>query len=163
MTDEFDYLYSAGRAKVERTFLTRNISQGSALPVGPHVAAAGFHVLVLCAEQFQPPDNAFPGIQVIRAPLIDDQHNVMPLRSTKLAMKAAREVAARMKNGENVLVTCLAGLNRSGFVSVVALHLTTGYSGKRMIQFIQKRRPDALFNQMFVKMLEALPDNRAAK
>ncbi len=54
------------------------------------------------------------------------------------------------------MVTCMAGINRSGLVSAVTLHMMTGRSGKDCVRHIQQCRPGALRNPRFVEWLSTL-------
>lgn len=60
-------------------------------------------------------------------------------------------------------MTCAAGLNRSGLVSALTLHLLLGWGGKRCAAHVQGKRMTrdgrhALYNQEFVRALCRLPE-----
>lgn len=134
--------------------------QGSYPPEGSVLRDTGFDALVLCAKHLQTPASAFPGIAVVHAPAVDDK-NVPVFRDVLArALKAAKEVAERIQGGQNVLVTCHAGLNRSGLVSGLALHVLYGWSGKRCVRQVQAKRQEALFNERFVEALTRLRERR---
>lgn len=100
---------------VEASRIWKNLYQGSEPPVGKFVRYAGFDVLVLCAEEYQPEPYRFPGVSVLHVPLNDVP---LPLAEEE-AQKIRRTGAAIVKHlrlGKRVLVTCHAGLNRSGIV-----------------------------------------------
>jgi protein-tyrosine phosphatase len=140
--------------KIEASRITPRLYQGSRPPTGNRVANAGFDTLVLCAEEFQPPDNQFHGVQIIRCP-IDDTFVVKD--DTWLpAVRAATAVCVSLRRGAKVLTTCQAGRNRSGLVNALTLHMLTGMSGTDAVQLIQSRRPAALTNFGFVRALERL-------
>jgi len=68
-----------------------------------------------------------------------------------------------LKDGDKVLVTCVAGVNRSGLVVALAIHEFMGCSGKACIDLVRKNRkliysigPRALNNPYFVRVLEKL-------
>jgi protein-tyrosine phosphatase len=130
--------------------------QGSKPPRGLSLFTAGFDVLVLCAEEHQPWEADFPGVEVIRAPN-DDSGKPMTKAQLKTADREARRVAKRLRQGRRVLVTCAMGLNRSGLVSALALHYRDGLPGRACIEIVQKARPGALRNPEFVRALAALP------
>lgn len=139
-----------------------NLWQGSKPPLGSRVAQAGFKCLVLCAREIQPPVTSFPGVRVVHAP--NDDSVQLPLTRDKLAvaLAAARTVALAVSQGDNCLVTCAAGMNRSGLVSALALHLLYGWPGGRCIQRVRdKRGPHHTFtplsNPEFVQALQKLP------
>ena len=115
--------------------------QGSLPPTGSAVSDAGFHLLVLCAREKQLPSVYFHDVEVFHAPN-DDSVAYGPLdrEKLKLALQAAQKVVATVKAGHNALVTCAAGMNRSGLVSALTLHLLYGWSGGRCIQRVRAKR-----------------------
>lgn len=73
----------------------------------------------------------------------------------------ARLVADLVAAGHRVLVHCRLGLNRS--VLVVATALTyMGLSGREALADLRRRRPGALFNEVFAAHVEALPPRRVS-
>jgi protein-tyrosine phosphatase len=117
----------------------RLLAQGSAPPPG---AALPFDVVVLCAQEYQPD---LPGYAVMRVPLDDGPP---PTRAELASIRAAaREVAAKVRAGERVLVTCWQGRNRSGVVAGLAL-VDLGLPPERAIRRIQAYR-DGLTNPYF--------------
>lgn len=95
--------------------------QGSFPPPGPFLSGR-VDMLVLCAQELQPHQAAFPGVRVVHAPFSD--HGDPPTRDEiMIARHAAEKVRAALDVGMSVLVTCHMGLNRSGFVSALALML----------------------------------------
>jgi protein-tyrosine phosphatase len=136
--------------------------QGSKPPVGVIVKSRGFTHLVLCARELQLPKEMFPGVQVIHAPN-DDHPDYGPLDREKLktAVVAARQVAEAIRNGGKALVTCAAGLNRSGLVSALAMHFLYGWSGDQCVDRVRKKRKPkcgyrALTNNEFTEALRRL-------
>jgi protein-tyrosine phosphatase len=132
------------------------VYQGSRPPPGDAVRAAGFNVLVLAAQEYQPPDRDFHGVRVIRA-IVDDAGAPMTRREWQQALLAAGEAAALRARGARVLTTCHAGLNRSGLVNALMLHRLTGMSGRQAIDMVRTARPGALNNQFFTGALRQLP------
>lgn len=135
--------------------------QGSVPLEGPSLARKGFRVLVLCADEFQPPADLFPGLEVIYAPN-DDSGAPFTALQQAIAVMASHRVANYMHQHQTVLVTCMQGRNRSGLVSALALHHITGWAGKDCVRRVQRKRPDSLANQDFVRYLEKLPARRLA-
>lgn len=134
-----------------------NCWQGSRPPIGNAVRDAGFATLVLCEAQYQPHEQSFPGVEVIRAPMFDDFTKSPPLRDVARAYRAARCAFEVARSNRKVLVCCHAGLNRSGFVSALVVHLATGASGKACVARVKSRRgPHALSNPIFAGMIERL-------
>ncbi len=129
-----------------------NLYQGSWPPYGDQLAKRGFNVLVLAANENQDVE-LYTDIEVIVAPGDDDTRESRLIRFLPTWMTAANEVAQRLEEGKNVLVTCMAGLNRSGMVTAMALHLRTGWSGKDCVTHIQACREDALCNATFARWL----------
>jgi protein-tyrosine phosphatase len=123
---------------------------------------AGFNAVVLAAEEWQFPAEMFEGVAVIHAPNNDDGS---PLTRDQLsiAVNAARQAATRIQDGQKVLSTCAAGVNRSGLVSALTLHFRYGWSGDRCIEVVRKKRKLsnrlALSNQFFTQALRRLPAN----
>lgn len=118
-------------------------------------AEDGFDALVLCAEEYQPSAAAFPGVEVVYAPMADTQ---IDLATIGIAASAAARVADLMREGgaRKVLVTCAAGRNRSGLVTGLLLHELYNLSGDTAISIIQGKRPGALSNDSFVEFLREL-------
>lgn len=131
--------------------------QGAAPPTGTTVANAGFQVLVLCADEYQPKAEEFPGVEVIRMPS-DDYSHVPPTESHRNKVrKTAEVVAARLDENKAVLVTCFGGYNRSGLVTGYSLHLHLGWDGEKIVWWIRSKRDFALHNRRFAGWLSELP------
>jgi protein-tyrosine phosphatase len=134
--------------------------QGSKPRPGRGLADAGFDVLVLCAREYQPTEASFPGLVLINAP--NDDHYFVTREDLDGAVNAASQVAEHVKAGRKVLVTCLAGINRSGLVVALALHKVFGYSGQTCINLVRAKRrladgdDVALTNTIFVESLQKL-------
>lgn len=137
--------------------------QGSLPPRGPAVANAGFGLLVLCARDYQRPTHDYPGVEVLHAPNDDSGWSRPKAKDMAVATWAARKVITAIDNGQKVLVTCYAGINRSALVVAHAIHGLHGYSGEACIQLIRERRKlahpsdQALTNDYFVEALLRLP------
>ena len=108
-------------------------------------------MLVLCAEEYQPPSSDFPGVHVIRARLDDA---VPSKREIAEALVAADYVRRNMEIGRVCLVTCAMGLNRSGLVSGLAMRMA-GYDGPTAVRAVKSARGEyALSNEHFRKLVE---------
>jgi len=114
---------------------------------------------VLCANEFQPPANVFPGVRVIHAPN-DDAPRRPTRRELRVAEEAAREVAHAVRSRTPTLVTCMAGRNRSGLVTALALRYLTGEAGCPCACHVRDKRPNALSNAYFFDHLARLPPLR---
>ncbi len=128
------------------------LAQGGKPPTGSHVKRAGFDMLILCAEEYQPPAAMFSGIEVVHAP--NDDPDRQPTRAELAIASAAAGRAARwVLRGKSVLVTCQQGRNRSGLVSALALHYMTGMDGEMAALCVRARRKNALTNKWFWREL----------
>lgn len=130
---------------------------------GDALARSGIRVLVLCAQEHQPPAANFHGlVDVIYAPNDDSGRPFTPTQRV-IAKMAAYRVADYVRRKQTVLVTCWMGLNRSGLVSALAVHYLTGMSGRDCVALVKRKRRDALTNPDFVRFLDALPPRRFAR
>jgi hypothetical protein len=127
-----------------------NLWQGS-FPRILSAAEAGFDLVVLCAQEMLRGDVAddyqMHGIRVIEAPFDDT-----PWPSgdeLKMAHWAAAKVAAAHRDGKKILVTCQAGLNRSGLVNALAVREIRGLPGHEAVLLVRGARDGALCNNTF--------------
>jgi len=137
---------------VEASRIVRGLYVGSRPRYGAEVREAGFHTLVLAAEEYQPPGAAFPGVLVVHAPYSDEPYE-LDERTARLVEWAASVVASEVQKGRRVLVTCQMGLNRSALIATLALVKLTGMRPRDAIRHVQQRRPRALFNPAFVSFV----------
>lgn len=144
-----------GRMGIDANRVGTRLWIGSRPAPGPGLAAAGFQELILCAEEYQPSASEFPGLRAVVHAGIDDHEPTN--EEIRIATRAARRAAQGVRQGSRVLVTCQAGLNRSGLVTALAVHELTGWSGKRCGDLVRSERPGALSNQHFRALLDALP------
>ena len=126
--------------RVEADEIVLNLWQGSYPKYGEHVAKAGFTLLVFCAEEIQPEVEDYPGVRVLYAPNSDDYVSKIPRDRLQIALEAAQAVAQEIQSGGKALVTCAAGINRSGLVSALSLHFLHGWPGTECIARVQKTR-----------------------
>lgn len=132
--------------------ITDGLYQGAWPPFDDQLKKRGFDVVVLCANENQHAE-FYHGVEVICAPGDDDSRPERLLRFLPAWMEAAEAVAQRVNEGKKVLVTCMAGLNRSGMVTTMALHLLTGWSGSDCVEHVQACREQALCNATFAQWL----------
>lgn len=129
---------------IEANEIVPNLWQGSVPHRGNSLRLFGIQMLVLCAREWQLDKfggpNAFPGVRVVQAPNDDSLEHHLDRPKLKIALEAAHQVVAALDRGEKVLVTCAAGLNRSGLVVALSLHLRYGLSGDQCIRLIRKKR-----------------------
>jgi len=115
--------------------------QGSEPPRGYALAKAGFNVLTLAAEEIQPKLIEFPGIDaVIHAGINDDPGSGMTAKEWRTATRAAKIVSDHVAAGRRVIVTCQAGVNRSGMIVALATRNVTGMSGEDCVALVRHRR-----------------------
>jgi len=126
--------------------------QGACPPGGNVLKDNGFDVLVLAAADHQV-SSMYHGIQVICAPGDDDPrlHRFEKFLPTWIA--AAHEVADLVRAGKKVLVTCMAGLNRSGFIVALAVHYLTGWPGSKCLAYVRSQRQMSLCNGTFARYI----------
>jgi protein-tyrosine phosphatase len=142
---------------IDATRLASKLYIGSKPPLGTAVADNGFDVLVLCAREYQPRLHNFPGLSaVIHAPLDDDK---LTTKEIDIAYMTAMEVHDHVLEEDRVLVTCMAGRNRSGLICTMALHLLTCCEPRQCIMHVKKNRVgidggEALSNPNFVNFLK---------
>ena len=134
----------------------KTLWQGAVPPGGDLLRDKGYDVLVLAARDHQMPE-MYPGVTVILAPGDDDERPHRLPRFLPVWEAAAREVAVHVRANRKVLVTCMAGANRSGMVTGLALRELTGWSGKACVAHIRSRRNIAFSNDTFRGYLESLP------
>lgn len=126
-----------------------NLWMGSAPKCGTKLREQ-WDVVVLCAMEYQLPASCFRGVEVVGVPLDD----AIPSREEiRLAQRAAAHVAAALRAGRRVLVTCWMGRNRSGLVVALAL-VRLGASPNVAIEMVRRARGEhALSNPAFVELI----------
>jgi len=131
--------------------LTNNIWMGGA--PSPFVRICDyFDGLALCAHEYQP--NCFPDVSIIRAPIRDDGSPM--IRQEQIdAVKAAGKIIRLVNEDKRILVTCYAGMNRSGLVCAISLCKGPDkINVENAIELIRKARGEyALSNSDFVDFL----------
>lgn len=135
---------------IDASRITGELFQGSAPPTGEELARAGFDTVVLTAVEYQPSSALFPGVEVLRLPMED-----VPVRLSRAQFRAiselARMIKLRLARGSRVLVTCRAGLNRSGLVVATLLAREAGMKPVDAVRLVRAKRSIlALNNPAFV-------------
>jgi protein-tyrosine phosphatase len=121
--------------------------------VNPKTIWKHFDVLVLMAEEAQPDMLVYPGKKVLRAPIDDGD---LTERDERRIARILPDVIAAIRTNKRVLVTCMAGRNRSGIVVALALvHLLPCWTSDKIISLIRMRRKafsgPAMSNPAFVE------------
>lgn len=110
-----------------------------------------FDMLVLCAEELQPPVLAFHGV-VVRCPIPD---SALTVHHVARVASAGRRVGDALSSRRRVLVTCRMGINRAALVASIALAFVTRSSADELIAIMRSRRhPQALTNPYFQHILQ---------
>lgn len=145
---------------IHRSVNTRRgaIYQGSADDVLKHDGR--YSLIVLCADEFQPQAKLLvgpgDGVEIVYAPN-DDSEKPLTREQLSLALRAARLTARAYKEGKTILVSCMAGRNRSGFVVALTLHLLYGMDGRKATAFVRAKVANALTNDHFERFLSKIP------
>lgn len=139
--------------RLDVTQIHEGLYQGGWPPFGAELSKRGFDALILAAEENQHADY-YDGVEVIRAPGRDVEDEELLRQYLPGWQATAGEVATLVKDGNVVLVTCMAGLNRSGVVTAIALNALTGWGGERCVEHIQQKREMALCNDTFAAWLK---------
>lgn len=146
--------------KIDASEITTGLWVGSAPPIGRTLVRVGFSTLALCAAEHQPSRDSFPGVSVVRASLIDDGSPLTPVQIEE-ALWLSGHLAAVCRRGKGVLVTCMQGRNRSGFIAALTFARMTGCDGRTAMRAVQSRRASpfgpALTNSQYNKALAMIP------
>lgn len=133
--------------------VAKNLWVGAAPPPGDY--SRDLDVIVLVADDYQPPAERFPRVVVRHHPFDD---TMTPGKDDmRAAARAAAAIATDLRAGKRVLVTCRMGRNRSGFVAALALR-ALGVPAKAALETVRSKRKDALGvhaieNKKFQKLL----------
>lgn len=112
--------------------------------------------LVLFMAEECPPLNHHTGAKVEYYPTDDAMMrpgSMEYIQMVATATKAAKSAIKYLNNGQNVISSCHAGRNRSGLVTGLVLKELTNANPEQVVQWIQRKRQDALSNPSFVNML----------
>lgn len=134
---------------MDATRILPRLYLGSA-PSPPELCRGNFDAVVLCARDYQP---SIECARVVRCPLDDDYTRMLGRREWNRVSSVAVDICSELAAGRKVLVTCVAGLNRSALVCGVALYLHTGRPGAALVAELRRRRPGSLANPRFVEAL----------
>jgi len=110
-----------------------------------------FQVFVLAAKEIQSGRN-YSGLEVWGVPL--DDNGVGPTsKEVELAVNAGLAVAERILLGQNVLVTCHLGLNRSSLIAALAMRFLGWDSAATIRKIRAARGRHALSNPGFESLV----------
>lgn len=142
---------------VEASEIAPRLWMGSRPPPGPKLRQCGVDIVVLCASEYQPQSGWYPGVEVQRIQLDDSTlSGVEALEAFGLAAQLAKS----LKRNRRILVTCMAGRNRSGLITALALTQYIGCSGVDACQLVRSRRQSpfgpALTNHHYVEAIASV-------
>lgn len=142
---------------------TLRLGNGAVFGIGPRppqghaVARAGFSMLVLAADTYQPPITAFPGVCVIRVGVPDNRRKALTATERARLVTASRFAAQHLAAGYNALFTCEMGLNRSALVATMTL-IRLGMPRASAVACARRLRGSlALNNPRFVEIISNEP------
>jgi len=125
------------------------------------LARSGFTFLVLCAMEYQPDAEHFPGVVVHHAPFDDDAQG-LGSKHMQIAVDAAAKTVQAHERGHRCLVTCFEGRNRSGLVTALALSALAGIPAAQAGEIVRERRGlAALTNPAFRGLLSRVAVERS--
>lgn len=152
---------------IDANLVAGTLYQGSA-PDNSPLLRKKVDAICFAAWEYQPRIKA-KHLSIIRARL-DDSGMPMLQRERAEAVWAANKVRTFLDKGAIVLVTCVAGLNRSGLVCALSLMLATEHStttpscltSRQAIKAVRRARgPRALSNDYFLAFLESMDSFRS--
>jgi len=138
--------------QIDATLIARGLYQGSVPSPGGNLASVGFTGVVFMAREYQPKASRYPGVRVIAFPLDDFGFPLKTVESDAVN-DIANNVIQEIRRGGKVLVTCMAGRNRSGLVVATVLCKMKELSGEKAVYLIRQLRFNALTNPQFVDHL----------
>lgn len=144
----------------DQDMLVKGLWQGSRPLIGEYFGR--FDLVVFCANEFQPNKRQIEELGIREAlvagfndsPFLDgDDYKAINL--------AVSTVSARLRAKETILVTCMAGMNRSGLVSALSMMDAYDFTADRAIKTVRRARgPFALGNDTFLRMIYDVEEDR---
>ena len=125
-------------------------------PIAPTQYYDEFDTIVYAASGIKPNYKKFPEKSLLYVPLLDLRGEKLEAGTFEKAEQMAIWVAKDIKAGKQVLVTCAAGINRSGLIVALALRLLTGWPGIKCVEEVRNKRVFALTNEDFVHFISSL-------
>lgn len=140
---------------MDATRVIPNLFIGSAPYPADEALSRNFDHVVLAAREYQPESRLFGQVPVLRIPFDDNPFAYPSLDEQREICKTASQVAQWVSQGRRVLVTCLAGHNRSGLIVVTALRkMYPEVSPGIAVDHLRSvRGPRALSNKKFVDLI----------
>jgi protein-tyrosine phosphatase len=137
----------------EYSWIVNGLAQGN-FPGSAKTAFSHFDVVVLCAEEHQPPWQVPKDKHLFKMPLDDDPYRQVPLEVGRIVCHTAHAAGTYLVNGRSVLTSCHQGWNRSGITTAMILIMFMGMTPAKAIKLIRSRRnDDCIGNPMFEQFL----------
>lgn len=160
--EKFTYDFSS---MYEFNEITKNLCQGGLPPIGSWASNAGFDTVVLAAKEHIGygtfGDLLYLGVNVVICPTEDTKSPNRIKRMVPLWKEASDIVVSKVRDDKSVLVTCIAGQNRSSMVVAYALRELTGMSGEKIVETIQRARPVTFSNEVLKDyVIDEWPDDK---
>lgn len=118
-----------------------------------------FDVVVLSASEWQPeviPPDRTKDVLRINMHDVDSHLALGPEVRSKLGSLVST-LEKLYREEKRILITCMAGMNRSGLVTALLMMRALGHTPKTAISLIRDARgPSALSNPTFVRYIESL-------
>jgi hypothetical protein len=140
-------------ASDDYSLIAFGLAQGSA-PDDFAASFEAFDTIVLCSSEFQP-EVIFPddkSKRILRCPFDDSDLALTPVQVERLKA-AARQIVEEHEEERRILITCFAGINRSGLLMGMVLKERFGITGEEAIRWIRKKRYGSLSNRSFCRHL----------
>lgn len=120
-------------------------------PKFPDAVYVVFDLIVLCATEYQPDPLTWPKTAVHLCPFED----TMAPEDAELdrVRDTVPKVVEALQNNKRVLVTCLAGQNRSALVAGLAMHRHYNVPPKSVLTAIRAVRHGAFSNYTFERLM----------
>lgn len=113
------------------------------------------YLLVMAAEHSWAKETGPHKVWVDVLPLYDEPK--LTVEEKNRLLRASKRVAKLLKNGFRVLVTCNAGLNRSGLMTALIVRELYKVNGLAASKVVQRARKGTLINMTYRKYVEGLP------
>jgi len=129
-----------------------NLYQCGKLEIPDYLRTKPIDLVIFAAAESQP---RFSNTSYLHVPMQDKAAmSKSELKNTiAMATKGADAVAEAILDGKHILCTCIAGWNRSGLVSALALKQLLNLPAKQIIGLIQDRRMGSLYNPLFHEII----------
>ena len=111
--------------------------------------------ITIVANMIRIPDEDISGpdgVEYYMLPIADGK-----IKDPDMLNRLADRLLQRILEGQKVLIHCNAGRNRSGLVSALIVRGYYNISGQKALNYVRRKRPQAIANPHFEAYLEGLP------